>query len=233
MRRPVWLASVAIAALSVAAFAAINPIPVTAAVTGQAEISFQYERTGLTIPHFVIQIREDGTGSYQADEVSQTKASMQQSAGRHIDRTITLTPAMTTKIFKTARELDLFNIACASSMKNIADTGTKTLRYEGADGKGSCVYNYSENKNITMLTDVFVAIAFTLDEGRKLDFLHRFDRLGLDAEMASLTHEVQQGRALELGTISSTLTAIASDPALIQRVRLQAAKMLEMSKGND
>ena len=51
--------------------------------------------------------------------------------------------------------------------------------------RGSCVYNYSDNKNVALLTDTFLGIAFTLDEGRKLDFLHRYDRLGLDAEMTT------------------------------------------------
>jgi hypothetical protein len=47
--------------------------------------------------------------------------------------------------------------------------------------------------------------------------------------MATLSQEVQEGRALELGTISPTLTSIADDTALIQRVRLKASKMLEES----
>jgi hypothetical protein len=90
-----------------------------------------------------------------------------------------------------------------------------------------CVYNYSENKIVQSLTDIFLGIASTLDEGRKLEFLHRYDRLGLDAEINSFADEVKEGRAIELGTISPTLAAIADDTAVIQRVRLRAAKMLE------
>ena len=41
------------------------------------------------------------------------------------------------------------------------------------------------------LTEMFQAISLTLDMGRKLDFDHRFDRLGLDATMASLTDMVE------------------------------------------
>ncbi len=119
------------------------------------------------------------------------------------------------------------NIECASKAKNIADTGKKTLTYTGADGSGSCTYNYSEIKAIDMLADTFLAIAYTLDEGRTLAFLHRYDRLGLDAEMISFAQELEAGRAIELGTISPTLAAIADDTAVIQRVRLRAAKMLE------
>ncbi len=60
--------------------------------------------------------------------------------------------------------------------------GRKTLRYSGPDGEGSCVYNFSENKNVVELTDLFQGIVRTLEVGRKLDFDHRFDRLGLDEE---------------------------------------------------
>src|SRR5205823_7571283 len=107
----------------------------------------------------------------------------------------------------------------ASKAKNIADTGKKTLTYTGPDGSGSCTYNYSENKTIDMLTNTFLAIAYTLDEGRRLEFLHRYDRLGLDAEMSLLLQEVGAGRALELGTIAPALAAIVDDTAVIQRVR--------------
>jgi hypothetical protein len=116
---------------------------------------------------------------------------------------------------------------CASKAKNIADTGKKTLTYTGADGSGSCTYNYSENKTIDTVTSTFQGIASTMDEGRRLEFLHKYDRLGLDAEMISLTQEAEAGRALELGTIAPTLAVIADDTAVIQRVRLRAQKMLE------
>ena len=199
------------------------------------EVSFQFERKGVPVPHYVILLREDGSGRYQADEAQvapsmQSSSAMQYVGGKHVDRPITLSPATTEKIFKTARTVNFFNIECASKAKNIANTGDKTLSYTGSDGKGSCGYNYSENKNISILTDTFLAIAFTMDEGRRLEFLHRYDRLGLDAEMNSLANEAQAGRALELGTIAPTLDSIAGDTALMQRVRLRAEKLLEQSK---
>jgi hypothetical protein len=155
---------------------------------------------------------------------------LQVATTQHVDREIALTQATTAKVFKMAHELKRFNFECASKAKNIADTGTKTLSYAGADGKGSCVYNYSENKDVASLTDTFLGIAFTLDEGRRLGFLHRFDRLGLDAEMDMLTDEAKAGHALELGTIAPVLTSIASDTAVIERARLRAAKLVEQAR---
>lgn len=201
----------------------------TASAKTQAEVTFQFDRTGLPVPRFTLRIREDGTGSYQADqaEIAATATSMRGQAAKHIDRPINLTSGTVTKILKAARAANYFNIECASKAKNIADTGKKTLSYTGADGSGSCTYNYSENKTVDTLTNTLLSIAYTLDEGRRLEFLHRYDRLGLDAEMISFAQELEAGRALELGTISPVLAAIADDTALIQRVRLKAQKMLE------
>ena len=200
----------------------------------QGQVSFEFERAGLPVPRYSLEIHEDGTGRYQADESatvpSPSSSAAQYMGGKHVDRTITLSPATVAKIFKQARSLDRFNIACDSKAKNIANTGKKTLSYVGPDGRGSCVYNYSENKSVAALTDMFLAIAFTMDEGRRLEFFHRYDRLGLDSEMSMLAHEAEQGRALELGTIAPTLESIERDTALIQRVRLQAGKLLEQSK---
>ncbi len=200
----------------------------------QSQVSFQFERAGVPVPRYSLEIHEDGTGRYQADEAasvpSQSSSAAQYMGGKHIDRAITVSPATVAKIFKQARSLDHFNIACDSKAKNIANTGKKTLSYVGPDGRGSCVYNYSDNKSVAALSDMFLAIAFTMDEGRRLEFFHRYDRLGLDAEISTLAHEATEGRALELGTIAPTLESIERDTALIQRVRLQAGKLLELSK---
>ncbi|MCL2659915.1 MAG: hypothetical protein FWD64_05285, partial [Acidobacteriaceae bacterium] len=65
------------------------------------------------------------------------------------------------------------------------------------------------------------------DEGRKLDYLHRYDRLGLYGEMDTLVQEYKEKRALELGTISSTLDSLARDEAVMQSVRTRAAMLLK------
>jgi hypothetical protein len=216
---------------SFAAIAQTSEASASPVATNSPEVSFKFDRVGLPVPHFTLRIHENGTGTYQADqaEIAATPTSMRGQAAQHVDRPINLTSGTVAKIFKDARELNHFKVECASKAKNIADTGTKTLTYAGSDGSGSCVYNYSENKTVQSLTDIFLGIAFTLDEGRKLEFLHRYDRLGLDAEIISFGDEVKEGRAIELGTISPALAAVADDTAVIQRVRLKAAKMLELA----
>jgi hypothetical protein len=205
------------------------PQPANAPIA--AEVSFQFERQGLPVPRFTLRLQEDGTGTYQADQAAQAGDSWTRGeAAQHVQRTLKVSSATATKIFQVARDTDRFNIPCASTAKNIADMGTKTLRYSGPDGSGSCTFNYSENKTAMLLTNLFQGIARTLDEGRRLDFLHRYDRLGLDAEMSSFSQELADGRAVEPGMIAPTLSAIADDTAVIQRVRQRAARMLQQAQ---
>lgn len=224
---------VALTVSSGVAFAAQGSLKTTAAAK-TAEVSFQFERAGLPVPRFTLRVNEDGTGSYQADEAESPadKGTVQYASPKQIDRSLKLTEPMVAKIFKAARDLGHFDMTCETKSKNIANTGKKTLSYAGPDGAGSCTYNYSDNKEVSELTDIFLSIALTLDEGRRLEFLHRYDRLGLDEEMNELVQAVKAGHALELETIAPELTAIASDGAVMQRVRSQAAKLLEQAKSN-
>ncbi len=76
------------------------------------------------------------------------------------------------------------------------------------------------------MTQLIQGITETLDEGRELDRLHRYDRLGLDSAMSFLVQEAAGGRALELETIGDSLRAIVSDNDVLARVRAKANTML-------
>lgn len=181
---------------------------------------------------FTLTVDETGTARYEAEEAATSRGAPDADPPptQHISRTVTLSKAATEKIFANARALDRFNTACASKAKNIADTGSKTLHYSGYGGDGSCTYNFSENKRVVVLTELFTGIARTLDVGRRLDFQHRFDRLGLDATIASLAEEVDAGRAVEVSVITPTLRSLADDGDLLQRVRQRAARLLQAAQ---
>jgi hypothetical protein len=199
----------------------------------QRTISFDFDRTGLPVPRFTLVLHRDGTGTYHAEEVERRSAdsALQQVSLKQVDRAVVLTPEMAAKIFQMAQTLNHFTGFCGTKAKNIADTGKKTLTYSGPDGAGSCTYNYSDDKTVAALTNLVFGIAYTMDVGRRLDFERRFDRLGLDAELIALEHAVEEKDALELGNIASTLSAIAGNQEMMQRVRIRATKLLEQSAG--
>jgi len=197
--------------------------------SAQPTITFQFDRTGLSVPRYMLVLHEDGSGTYHAEEVERKSAdsAVQQVSSKEIDRTLALSSETTKKIFDMAQSLHHFNLFCGTKAKNIVDTGKKTLTYSSTESNGSCTYNYSDDKNVMLLTEMLYAIAYTMDVGRRLDFERRFDHLGLDAELIALEHSLEEKNALEVMNIAPTLTAIANNMDLMQRVRTRAAKLLE------
>ena len=118
------------------------------------------------------------------------------------DRPIHISKELREAMFAAARKNKLFAISCDDGGKNIAFQGTKTLEYEGPEGKGSCVYNWSKNAQISKLTEQFEAVAATLDEGSKLQRQYEHGRLSLDSEMELLEQMVHDGRAIEVENIA-------------------------------
>jgi len=201
--------------------------PAPAAVaTRPAVITFTYEREGLNVPKFSLTIDEDGHGRYSATEVTMHGV---KGDPHPVAQDVVMSAAKTAEVFRAARGLNQFRFMCATPMKGIASSGAKTLSYAGADGAGTCAYDYSENKDVTAISAYFIAMAYTMDEGRVLEFDHRFDRLSLDAEMTMLAERVKDGRAAELENIAPVLRAIINDANVIQRARAKARELLDMA----
>ena len=200
------------------------------AASSSATITFDFARAavGVPVPKYKLVIHEDGTGSYEGEALPPPTRYGPAAAPSAVPfkREVRLTAVTTARIFDLAGQLEHFKVACASKAKNIADTGTKTLTYAGPDG-GACTYNYTDIKELTALTQIIQGITETLDEGRELDRLHRYDRLGLDSAIGYLQDEAAQGRALEVQLIGDSLSAIAGDADVLARVRAKATAMLK------
>ena len=206
-----------------------QPIAATANVPGSAtrpQVTFTFDRKGLPVPKYRLTIQEDGATVYEGEESQGSGSGVAASPVHPFSSTVRISPTTAAHMISTARKLDYFNIVCASKAKNIADTGTKILSYAAPDGTGSCTFNYTENKDVQALTDIIQGITETMDRGRELDHLRRFDRLGLDAAITFLAQEVSEGHALELGTIAASLRSIVADHEVMDRVRTRANKLL-------
>lgn len=195
-----------------------------------AGITFDFVRDvpGAPVPKYTLTVGDDGIGRYAGEAAPpRTRyAAADSPAPIPFDRDVHLTPETTARIFELAGQLDHFRRTCATKARNVADTGIKTISYRGPDGAGSCTYNYTEIKELAALTQLVQGVAQTMDEGRELDRLHRYDRLGLDSSMTLLQEEVSAGHALEIGTIADTLRDIAGDPDVLARVRAKASALL-------
>jgi len=116
---------------------------------------------------------------------------------------------------------------CETKHKGIAKTGQKSLTFYKAGQSVTCTFEYSDDERVNRSAALFQAMVETLQFGDRLDHAHRFDRLGLDAEVDALIAENKAGRAIELQNIRRTLQALVDDERVMERVRVKAGALLQ------
>ncbi len=179
---------------------------------------FEMQRESLPAVHWKIELRADGSGTY-ANLVSATAPGTPQPI--HVGESVQSKVAAAYAVVHSGH--------CETKLKNIAKTGRKTLTYEAGEGIGAetCTFNYSDSDALNGLVDAMTAMAETMQAGERLAQKHRYDRLGLDAELDVLTDEVKSGRALEVANIAPVLQSVASDEHVMERAQRKAARLLQ------
>ncbi len=102
MKIVAWIVSGVVGLTSPAYVAMGQPLsPSEPPAVLQGQVSFQFERTGLAVPRYTVEVHEDGTGRYQADEAeappNQSSSAVRYAGGKHVDRAMTLSPATVAK----------------------------------------------------------------------------------------------------------------------------------------
>lgn len=191
-----------------------------------ARIRFVFENSKLQPASYVLDINEDGSGHFKSEPGSAAAGDPEGITPQAQTADIKIAEPLLSALFKTARSHNFFGVACDSAKSKVAFTGKKTLQYTGPDGNGSCTFNWSHDQQIMKVADDLIAVAFTLEEGRRLAVEHDHNRLGLDAELAELQEAVKGGRAQQIQNIAPQLEAIASDEKVMERARLRARQLL-------
>ncbi|SEB44084.1 hypothetical protein [Terriglobus roseus] len=219
--KPLFIAGplLAFALLAQAQDAAPEAASETASETAPFRLVVRYDRPGLQVPHWQITVPLHGMAEYTGKPVKgsdpgqvlfRLSGTGRARLGTLMGRTHNLQP-------------------CETHSKGIANMGTKEVEYAAADGTPvRCAFNFTDNKPLSDALDYMLAIAGTVQAGLELDRLHRYDRLGLDPVMIRLTEDVKTGRAAELGAIRPTLESLATDVAVLERVRTRAQQLLTM-----
>ena len=76
------------------------------------------------------------------------------------------------------------------------------------------------------LTRLFQNLSQTLEFGRHLDHMVRYDRLGIDAELRRMEEAAGNNELIELQAIAPSLQRITDDTAILHIARLRAEKLL-------
>ena len=144
------------------------------------------------------------------------------------DFTLEFTMSQSTreKIFRYAQEASYFNGDFTFKKHAVSSTGKKTLTYADQARHFQTSYDYSENKAIAEVTNIFQGISNTIEHGRKLQYLRRFDKLGLEDELKGMESLAESNYLAEIQLIAPTLEGIANDPAILNIARQRAKRLL-------
>jgi hypothetical protein len=222
-----WLA---VAFLAVAAPVAANG-QASPAADPAVDPTFQvdFSNPGLSPSQWTLTLRPDGTGHFRSQVGKPPTGTAPALLPTAVDRDIHVSAAYAARVFDAAGRHQWFNQNCESHLK-VAFQGWKTFTYTGPQGRGSCTFNYSKDKEIQSLGDSLEAVAQTILEGARLETLLQHDKLGLDAEMEFLTQAAGDGRVQQICVIQDTLQLLAQDDTVLDRVRKRARMLLAQDK---
>jgi hypothetical protein len=138
----------------------------------------------------------------------------------------TVSAASRDKRFHYASEANYFEGDFTFKKHAVASTGSKTLTYTDPTRHFKTTYDYSENKAIQEITSLFQGISNTVESGRKLQFKHRFDKLGLEDELKAMEAAFESHDLEELQLIAPILQSITDDISVLNIARQRAKKLL-------
>ena len=185
-------------------------------------VSFKLDFPGAEPSHYEIAISSDGHGSYISN-------------GRFDDKSDPADPAplefvvsenIRTQIFDLAKKSHYFTGNVDSGHKNLANTGAKTLSYKDASHNSQATYNYSTLQPITELTSIFQNLSVTMEFGRRLVYLHKYQKLAIDDQLKRM-EELQRENSLgDVGAIAPVLKEITNDSSVMKVSRARALRLL-------
>jgi hypothetical protein len=190
-----------------------------------ARIVYTFDHPQLQPARYTITIDETGAGRF-ASEPGSVGDPTDDVLPTPLDRSIQLDESLRAGLFRYARTHSFFQSRCTRDQSSLAFTGNKTFSYTGPDGSGSCTFVWAADPALQHISDELGSVAFTIEEGRRLDVEFRHDRLGLDAELESLQDAVKDRRAADLPNIAEQLHAIAEDQRVMDRARKRALALL-------
>jgi hypothetical protein len=134
------------------------------------------------------------------------------------------------QIFDLAKRAHYFSGKVDSGRKNLANTGTKTLAYKDASHSSEATYNYSEIEPVAQLTSIFQNLSTTLECGRRLSYLHKYEKLALEGELKRMEELHKENSLGDVQSIAPILQAIANDSSVMNVSRARALRLLAVGK---
>lgn len=230
MRRLGWLGFwLTLAAMAAAQGPPAPPPPPALPPPSAATVGYEVDSTSRDPAKFSLTIDLVGHAVYTAEDKPDPNAATDDGTPAPPPYRVEfdVSPPTRERIFALAQQLDYFRGDYEFRKHRIADTGQKTLRYHDPTRDSATVFHWSENKEIQDISDIFESIALTQAMARKIQFLRRFDKLGLDDVLKRMEDLHRQNYLLEIQSIAPTLRLVANDPTVMHVVRERANRLLD------
>lgn len=181
-----------------------------------------------TPQEYTITVRPTGSARYVS--TNPLRSTEDRAQDPDYDMEFTLSSAGSAKVFALAAQAKYFDGDFEYKKHAVANTGRKTLTYADMVRHFQTTYNWSEVPAIDQITRFFQGVSSTIQHGRRLEFLHRYDKLGLEAELKGMEDEAEGHYLAELQIIAPVLESIAGDSSVMNVARQRARRLLERAK---
>ena len=138
----------------------------------------------------------------------------------------------TQQIFSLANKLSLFKGVQLESGRKVAQMGKKTFAYESGGGRAEVSFNHTENLDGAALLALFERLSATMQHRDRLEYLIRFDRLGVVKELLQLEVDLDGGRLLEPTVLTPLLEKVRTNKALVNVAHERASSILAKLQAN-
>jgi hypothetical protein len=192
-----------------------KPVPV---------VTFEFTFAGANPPHYGIAVEAGGRAAYRSDDTAPTTPG--EASGTPYLVKFVISRSNADRIFELAKSLNYLKGDYEYHGGRIANMGSKTLTFKNGETENATTYNYTQNQNLQQLTTIFQGVANTLEYGRRLARLYRYDKLGLDKELRAMEEDTKRNYLAELQLDEAILKQIAGDASIMNISRRRADNIL-------
>lgn len=175
--------------------------------------------------NYTITVESSGKAKYVSRNPTRHEEGSEDASDPDYEVEFTMSPASRDQLFTLAKANNYFQGDFDYKHK-VANTGRKTLTYADPARHFQTTYNFSVNKDIEQITRLFQGISNTIEYGRKLQFMRRFDKLSLDTELRGMEEMAQNGYLAEIQIIAPLLQNLANDTSVLHMARQRAQHLL-------
>ncbi|MGH9515791.1 MAG: hypothetical protein ACRD3P_08970 [Terriglobales bacterium] len=187
-----------------------------------ASVTFKLDFPGAEPSHYEIAIPGAGQGSY----ISNGKFDNQSDPADAAPLQFVVSENIRKQVFDLAKKSHYFVGKIDSGQKNIANTGAKTLAYKDATRNFQATYNYSMLQSIAQLTSIFQTLSNTMEFGRRLVYLRKYEKLALDDQLKRMEEMQKENSLGDVEAIAPVLKDIANDSSVMNVSRARALRLL-------